>query len=131
MTRKIIVIIFLIIGFSSCNRQVPFNSDIWKSSGGEAITTDRRLNMTDDLLNSNLLINKYKYQIDSLLGSTITTAYSSLPYTDIETKMYLVKEVYSYDIDPDDLIFIKVEFNENHKSFRAVLTSERKIINRK
>jgi hypothetical protein len=98
---------------------VTFESDKWKSSGGELILTDHRLQMTQDLLNREFLINKSKAQIDSLLGPSTRTMKSNE-----KTEFYLIKEVYSFDIDPDELIFIKVHFNDFEKSIKAEVIKE-------
>lgn len=100
----------------SCNKQVPFDREKWKNSGGELILTDKRFNMTDDLLKSNLLINKSKSEIDSLLGYSQQSTESDNRIYD-----YLVKEVYSSDIDPDELIYIAVTFDSLDTSLKAKL----------
>ena len=119
MKREIVQILFLVIVITSCNDQIPFNSGDWKSCGEESIMTNKRLNMTTDLLGSNLLINKNRHQIDSLLGSATRTVYSNNNF-----ELYIVKEIYKSDIDPDDLIFIKVEFNRNEVATKVRLVRE-------
>ncbi len=123
MKRSIIFIFYFAIVIVGCNKQVPFNSDKWKSSGGESIMTNQRFNMTDDLIKRKLLINKYKYQVDSLLGAPSRTSYSKT-----DNELYLVKEVYSTNIDPDDMIFIEVYFDKNQIALNAKLTSEIKLL---
>ncbi len=105
---SILILTLLLIG---CNNQRPFNSDVWKFSGGESIMTNIRFSMTDDLLNNNLLIGKTKTEIDSLLGFTNLSLDS-----DNKTYLYLVKEEYSSDIDPDRIIYVAVKFDSLDKS---------------
>ncbi len=111
-----ISILILILTLIGCNNQRRFDSESWKSSGGELIVTDYRMSMTDDLLNNNLLIGKTKTEIDSLLGFTNLSLDS-----DNKTYLYLVKEDYSSDIDPDEIIYIGVKFDRMDKSMKTEL----------
>lgn len=119
MIYKLILTYCLFISITACQRQVSFDSEKWKSSGGELILTDQRLQMTKDLLDRKLLINKEKIEIDSLLGQPTRTGLLNK-----NRSFYLVKEVYTIDIDPDEIIYIAVEFNDNGKSISAELIKE-------
>ena len=56
-----------------------------------------------DLIKSELLIHKKQLYIDSLLG---------VPEISIKNnRQYLVKEVYSLDIDPDAIIYMSIHFD--------------------
>lgn len=115
-TLKVLLVLLTIIVVYACNKQVPFDRENWIHSGGELIMTDNRFNMTDDLLNSNLLINKSKSEIDSLLGYSLKSTES-----DHRIYLYIVKEVYSSDIDPDELIYIAVTYDSLDTSLKAEL----------
>jgi hypothetical protein len=119
MRIRLILTYSLFLTLIACDKQVTFESDKWKSSGGELILTDQRLQMTQDLLNRELLINISKAQVDSMLGPPTRTMKSNE-----KMRFYLVKEVYSFDIDPDELIFIKLHFNDLGKSIKAELIKE-------
>lgn len=114
MIKKTILISFLFTLLFGCNRKAQFDSEIWKSSGGELIMTDNRLNMTNDLLSGKILLGKTRIEIDSLLGH-----YNHLPLAEDKTYLYLVKEVYSSDIDPDELIYIAVKFDSLNRAYNA------------
>ncbi len=51
-TIKALMVLLTITFVYACNKQVPFDREKWKSSGGELIMTDNRMNMTNDLLNN-------------------------------------------------------------------------------
>ena len=110
---SISVLIFLCTG---CDKQVSFDSEEWKSSGGESIMTNKRLNMSHDLLAKKLLLNKTYSEIDSLIGNPSRTNKK-----DINIRNYIVKEVYRYNIDPEELIYIAVKFDQEGKSIDAEL----------
>ena len=59
--------------------------------------------MTQDLLDSKLLLNKNKIEVDGILGMDTKFRKSSQ-----NIKYYIVKEVYTHDIDPDEKIINKV-----------------------
>ncbi len=66
------------------------------------------------------MIDKSKSEIDSLLGYSIQTSDS-----DNKICLYLVKEVYSSDIDPDELIYIAVKFDSFDKALKAELIGKK------
>jgi len=80
---------------------------------------DTRLNMTNDLIESEILINKNEIEIIELLDSS-----TRLHGKEVEnTKYFAVQEVYGWDIDPKKMTFIKIVFNDNGKSSSAELYS--------
>lgn len=120
--NRIFLFAILLLLISSCHNvsKTSFNSDKWKSSGGESIVLDTRFNMTEDLIKSKVLLHKTKNETDSLLGYS-----SKIIGSDSYTSFYLVKEVYTSDIDPDSLIYITVKFDTNGISENVKITSKR------
>lgn len=110
-------LIFIFLALLSCNSNIKFDSEKWKNAGGENSTLDTRRNMSSDLLKTHILIDKNEVEIIELLGSP-----SRLQNKEVETtKYFAVKEVYDWNIDPEKLIFIKIEFNKKGKATAAQL----------
>lgn len=101
-TKLLFVLIFS-LSLSSCTKNKSFDREKWKQSGGESIMTNIRLSMTKDLIKSEALIQKNQSFIDSLLGKPKIQKENN--------KLYLVKEVYSSDIDPDEIIYLSIHFD--------------------
>jgi hypothetical protein len=121
MNYKFGLLILLSLSILSCNSDVKFDSEKWKNAGGENIMLDDRLNMSNDLIESHALINKSELEIIELLGSP-----SRLHGNDSDSaKYFAVKEVYGWDIDPEEMIFIKIEFNDKRKASSAELFSRK------
>lgn len=119
MNYKFVLLILLSLILFSCNSDVKFNSEKWKNAGGENITLDDRLNMSNDLIESQLIINKSELEIIELLGSP-----SRLNENDSDnTKFFKVKEVFGWDIDPEEMTFIKIRFNDKRKAISTELFS--------
>lgn len=122
--RVLHIVVFLCFSLMSCNttsiKDVKFNSELWKSSGGESLLLDTRIRMVDDLLSKELLLNKNEATIENLLG--FSSSFNKGDTTN--TKYYEVQEVYKLDIDPDKLFFLEVIFNEKgiSKKVRLVET---------
>ena len=75
--------------------------------------------MSNDLIKSKILINKNKIEIRELLGSS-----SRLSLREVENIEYFaVQEVYGQSIDPEEQIFLKIEFNEKGKATSVELYS--------
>jgi hypothetical protein len=119
MFRNTILWVLLVISIISCNRQKTFDSNKWKETGGESILTKERLQMTNDLLAKQILINKTKNQIDSLLGPSFI-----FQTRNTDKKYYMVQEVYTTNIDPDELIFLEIDFDSAGISISAELKGE-------
>ncbi|WP_299526786.1 hypothetical protein [Winogradskyella sp.] len=83
----------MILLFISCNENTKFDSAEWKSSGGEGIVLDTRLNMVDDLIKNEILLNKDETEIIELIGSS-----SRLNSQEHESvKYFAVQEIYDMD----------------------------------
>lgn len=107
ITKLLLVLTLLVF---SCNQQTKFDSDEWKNSIGE-VTTDIRLNMTNDLIESKILINKSESEVIELIGKS-----SKLNEIEVEkTEYFEVQEIYGIDIDPEEMIFLKIRFNNQEK----------------
>ena len=105
----------------SYNADVKFDSAKWKNGGGENILLDTRLNMAKDLIESQLTINQTELEIIELLGPPTQLHGNSSD----SIKFFEVKEEYGSDIDPEALIFIKIEFNDEGKAISTELFSIR------
>lgn len=117
MNYKLASLVFLGLTILSCNSDLKFDNGKWKNSGGENITLDTRLNMTKDLIESQILINKSETEISKLLGSPARLHGNTLE----NTKLFPVQEVYGWGIDPEKITYIKIEFNMKGKVNSAEL----------
>ncbi|MFD2099494.1 hypothetical protein [Flagellimonas iocasae] len=98
---------------------MKFDSSRWKAAGGENITLDIRAKMVDDLIESEVLLNKDKSQLIDLIGSSEklnTVEYDSILY-------FPVQEKYGLDIDPKEMTFLKITMNNKGESVSVVLHS--------
>ena len=103
----------------SCQQAMKFDSSRWKASGGEHITSDTRAKMVSDLIESELLLNKGKSQIIDLIGFS-----ESLHNAESDSILYFpVQEKYGSDIDPEEMIFLKITMNNSGESVSVVLYS--------
>lgn len=119
MNNKIGLFIFLMLTFFSCNKDTKFDSEKWKSADGENILLDTRLNMTSDLIESEILINKGKSEIKTVIGGP-----TRLHAQEVDSiKYYAIQEIYSFGIDPEEMIFLKIIFNEKGKSISVEMYS--------
>ena len=105
--RCFLIAIILLFAFS-CNKNTHFSSEIWKKSGGENLTLDTRNRMVKDLIESQILLGKTEQNIINLIGAPSKV---NRPEAD-SIKYYQVQEIYSWNIDPDELLFLKITFNE-------------------
>ncbi len=105
--KKILILSIVCLSFS-CGKQEKFESGKWKQGGGENLLTEIRLNMTDDLINSKILVGKNQTEIQELLGNPepVNT------YSESDTKFYPVMEKYKWNVDPDELIYLEISFNK-------------------
>lgn len=113
MNYKTGLLIFLVLTLFSCsNQDIKFDSGKWKNAGGENITLDTRLSMTNDLIESKVLINKSESEIIELINTP-----SRLKGKEVDTIKFLaVQEIYGWDIDPNEMTFLKIAFNKKGKS---------------
>ena len=104
---KISIAVVLLL--TSCSKKIDFNSGIWKESD---VTLDTRLMMIDDLLKKEYLINKTEIEISELIGHSarLNTINGN------RNKYYPVFEKYGWDIDPEEMIFLEIHFNEKEVS---------------
>ncbi|MCH2032318.1 MAG: hypothetical protein MK202_02265 [Tenacibaculum sp.] len=93
----------------SCYNHQKFDSELWKKSGGENITSDIRLKMVKDLIESKVLIHKSEFEIIEIIGSPTKLK----EIQNDSTKYFQVQEVYSWNIDPDYMTFLKIIFNKD------------------
>lgn len=119
MNYKTGLLFLLLLSIYSCNQDVKFDSEKWKNAGGENIMLDTRLNMANDLIESNILINKSEPEIIELIGSR-----SRLHGSENDTlKYFAVQEIYGLDIDPEEITYLKILFNNKGKSISVELFS--------
>jgi len=104
--------ILIFFAFFSCSKNLKFDSEKWKNAGGENIVFDMRANMVADLIESGILLNKSELEIIELIDSP-----SRLNKRESENiKCFPVQERYGSDIDPEEMIFLEIKFNENGES---------------
>jgi len=97
----LIIFVFLL----SCKSEVPFDSTEWNKKRVDWQVTEFREKMVSDLVKSDTLIGLEKTKIFELLGK---------PEIENENKLkYLVREKYSWNVDPDYLKYLWVDLNEN------------------
>ncbi|UNY99770.1 hypothetical protein MQE36_05350 [Zhouia spongiae] len=103
----------------SCNKDLKFDAEKWKSAGGENITLEIRANMVADLIESGTLLNKNESEIINLIDKP-----SKLNNGESENiKYFPVQEKYGTDTDPEEMIFLKIKFNEEGASKSVELYS--------
>ena len=112
MKRKHIIIILIIVIFGTfllfCQSDIKFNSETWKNNGGESITLDTRTKMVNDLIKSEILLNKNEIEIKKLIGK----AEKLHNKNDYLKKCYPVYEKYELGIDPKEMIFLEISYNK-------------------
>ena len=112
MKRKHIIIILIIVIFGTfllfCQSDIKFNSETWKNNGGESITLDTRTKMVNDLIKSEILLNKNEIEIKKLIGKA-EKLYNKNDYL---KKCYPVYEKYELGIDPKEMIFLEISYNK-------------------
>lgn len=110
LSNRLYQIIFLgltIFLFSSCNMNNEFDSNKWKQKGVDWWTTDVREKMVDNLIESNILKGMNEEQVINLLGQP--------EYSKSNKFEYLIREKYGYDIDPEYISNLIIEFDINGK----------------
>lgn len=121
--------IFLLFGLlimslsqHSCQSELKFDSEKWKKGGGENITLDIRTRMVDDLIESGTLQNKNITEIEELIDRPEKLHRNN----DSSLKHYPVHEKYEWgDIDPKELTFLEIRFNDNGLSnFVKLITTK-------
>ena len=95
---------------TSCQQNTKFDSEEWKGNGGIRISLEKRMNMVDDLMDREILLQKSESEVEEIIG------HPSNPHNmdNTTTKYYAVQEIYGWaDIDPEELIYLKVQYNDN------------------
>ena len=108
ITPKLLVICLLAVFIQSCKSDTRFESNKWKKGGGENISLDIRYNMVNDLINSKVLLNKNDIEIMELIGESEMRQNSN----DTNKKYYLVQKKHSWNIDPDEMIYLEITFSK-------------------
>jgi len=90
--------------FLSCQNDIPFNSEKWNEKGIDWQLSDTREKMISDLISSDTLLGMNSDQIIKLLGEPEFEKEKSLEY--------LIREKYSWNIDPDYIKYLIIEMNE-------------------
>ena len=95
-----------------------FDSEIWKQKEVDWWLTDFRERMVKDLIKSDTLIGLDQSEIIELLGDPDSQGGDT---AEIE---YVVREKYSWDIDPDYISYLVIELDSN----RIAIECELKIV---
>lgn len=111
LIRTLLLLIIISSSFS-CQNDEKFDSNKWKQGGGENLLTEMRLNMVNDLISSGILEGKNESEINELLGSS-EPVYT---HTEQNSKFYPVMEKYEWNIDPEELIYLEVRFDQAGKA---------------
>lgn len=99
MKPKLLFVLCVILMFStSCKNS--FNAAKWNEGGVDWQMSNTREKMVDDLIESDTLIGLDTNQVLTLLGKP--------EFTDDSTLSFLVREKYSFDIDPDYVKYLNV-----------------------
>ncbi|MFC0878800.1 hypothetical protein ACE01N_19550 [Saccharicrinis sp. FJH2] len=114
---RLLLIISLGLFLTTCKPELKFDSKTWKENGGENATLDTRYRMTKDLIENKILINKTELEIIELIGNSEKVGNENNP----QKKFYPVQEKYGWDIDPEEMIFLEVHFNEKGLSDTIIL----------
>jgi len=92
---------------SSCESKQKFDSVEWKKKELDWWMTDFREKMVDDLIQSDTLIGLSKVQVVELLGKPKSESEMEL--------MYLIREKYGTNIDPDYISNLLIKIDESGK----------------
>lgn len=90
---------------SACNSNHKFDSSKWKEKKVDWEMSDFRENMLEDLITSKILIGMKLEGVINLLGQAESVIDGEL--------IYLVREKYDTDIDPQYISMLKIEFDKN------------------
>jgi len=102
-------ILILVVAGSlyGCSQNSKFESSVWKSKPTDHYALDYREKMVGNLLNSGILNNKTKEDVVKLLGDNEWGSKT------LDTFTYLVREKYSFDIDPDYIKTLHIIFEND------------------
>lgn len=100
--KNLLIILIVVVIAVGCGKS--FDSNKWNEKGVDWWMTDFREEMLDDLITSDTLIGINKSELYKLLGEAEEETNDS--------NTYLIKEHYSYDIDPDYIHYLVVKFED-------------------
>lgn len=96
---------------TGCQSKEPFDSSKWKEKGLDWQITDVREAMVDDLIASNTLIGMPENEIVQILG---------MPESYDESEMiYVIREKYGADIDPEYISKLRIELDEQARATKC------------
>lgn len=111
--KKFVQIFLIVITIISCSSKNEFNAKKWQQKDTDWSTTDVREKIVDDLIQSDTLIGLNKNEVIELLGQ---------PEKNENLEMqYLVREKYGYNIDPEYISMLNIQFGENQKVIKYSL----------
>ena len=100
-------------------KDLKFNSKNWKDGGGENITENIRNRMVNNLIEMKILLNKNETKIEELIGTPEKLNNNSTS----KIKHYPVQEKYGCNIDPEEMIFLEIHYNNKGQSNSVKLIS--------
>lgn len=104
-TYKLSLVILIVSLITTCSSSNEFNAVKWQEKGVDWWMTDVRERMVDDLVKSDTLLSLNKQQVLELLGKPASENDAELTY--------LVREKYSNNIDPDYILYVKIELDSH------------------
>lgn len=109
---NLILILPLLFG---CNLDSKFNSEKWKTNSLDWQLSDVRQKMVSDIIGSDTLIGLDEQQVYELLGEP--------SFKKANQVQYLVREKYMFNIDPEYIEYLNVDFSDNHKVTKCYLVT--------
>ncbi len=103
----------ILIFLAGCKQNKEFDSELWRQKGVDWWITDVRENMVTDLLESDTLIGLNQSSVIELLGEP--------ERSDSLRMVYIVKEKYGRNIDPDYILDLIVEYNDSNEVIHCKL----------
>jgi hypothetical protein len=105
---RYLFIISLSLTIISCQNEVGFDSEKWNERGVDWQMTENREKMVSDLIKSDTLMGMETDQIILLLGEP--------EFKKEKTLEFLIREKYSFNVDPDYIKYLIVETDEKGKA---------------
>lgn len=100
----------LLAVLTSCTSHTKFDSEHWKNTGLDGQWTAIRESMVNDLMESDTLLGMDHEELIDILGEPSISDSAEGIYK------YLLREKYSYDIDPEYISYLVVEFDADNVS---------------
>ena len=107
----ILFIAMIVLTCAGCNSNEKFNSEKWKQKSIDWWMGDTREKMVVDLINSDTIIGMIQEEVIELLGQP--------EYKENKILVFLIREKYSSDIDPDYISNLKVKFDKNGRAINC------------